>query len=198
MKTFFQTLIAAAAFCLPAAIFAQGDAFIQIQGAGGTQTGRLDGGGNAMFDNVKPGPYTVALLVPAIQKVREAAASPTASQDDKHKNQIEILSWSWGASNPSSIGSATGGAGAGKVKFNEFTVKKTTDKASPALMKTVGATKSTLDRKTNHNGQDYYIVKMSDILVSSIQGSGGGGGGTSGEAPSESLSLNFTKIEFKY
>ena len=33
--------------------------------------------------------------------------------------------------NPSSIGSATGGAGAGKIKFNEFTIKKTTDKTSP-------------------------------------------------------------------
>jgi hypothetical protein len=29
------------------------------------------------------------------------------------------------------IGSATSGAGAGKIKFNEFTIKKTTDKASP-------------------------------------------------------------------
>lgn len=28
-------------------------------------------------------------------------------------------------------GSATGGAGAGKVKFNEFTITKTTDQASP-------------------------------------------------------------------
>jgi len=28
------------------------------------------------------------------------------------------------------VGSATGGAGAGKIKFNEFTIKKTTDSAS--------------------------------------------------------------------
>ena len=28
------------------------------------------------------------------------------------------------------IASVTGGAGAGKIKFNEFTIKKTTDKAS--------------------------------------------------------------------
>jgi hypothetical protein len=28
-------------------------------------------------------------------------------------------------------GSETGGAGAGKIKFNEFTIKKTSDKASP-------------------------------------------------------------------
>jgi type VI protein secretion system component Hcp len=32
--------------------------------------------------------------------------------------------------------SATGGAGAGKIKFKEFTVKKTTDSASPAFFKT--------------------------------------------------------------
>ncbi|MGZ7039469.1 MAG: type VI secretion system tube protein Hcp, partial [Thermoanaerobaculia bacterium] len=35
--------------------------------------------------------------------------------------------------NPVSIGSATGGAGAGKVKFNEFTIKKTVDASSPVL-----------------------------------------------------------------
>jgi hypothetical protein len=28
---------------------------------------------------------------------------------------------------------ATGGAGAGKIKFNEFTIKKTSDQASPSL-----------------------------------------------------------------
>ena len=33
--------------------------------------------------------------------------------------------------NKAAIGSATRGAGAGKTKFNEFTIKKTTDQASP-------------------------------------------------------------------
>ena len=32
-------------------------------------------------------------------------------------------------------GGATGGAGAGKIKFNEFSIKKVTDSASPAFYK---------------------------------------------------------------
>jgi len=42
---------------------------------------------------------------------------------------------------PTTIGSATGGAGAGKVKFNEFTIHKTTDRASPTLYKNVSTGK---------------------------------------------------------
>src|SRR4029077_13323573 len=46
-----------------------------------------------------------------------------------------LKDFSFGVENPTTIGSATGGAGAGKIKFNEFTIKKTTDAASPAFFK---------------------------------------------------------------
>jgi Type VI secretion system effector, Hcp len=46
---------------------------------------------------------------------------------------FEIKDFSFGVENPTTIGSATGGAGAGKIKFNEFTIKKTSDSASPAF-----------------------------------------------------------------
>src|SRR6516225_8190153 len=42
------------------------------------------------------------------------------STDSKHKGEIEIYSFSLGASNPTTIGSATGGAGAGKVSLSSF------------------------------------------------------------------------------
>jgi type VI secretion system secreted protein Hcp len=44
---------------------------------------------------------------------------------------FEIKDFSFGIENPTTIGSATGGAGAGKIKFNEFSITKTTDTASP-------------------------------------------------------------------
>ena len=44
---------------------------------------------------------------------------------------FEIKDFSFGIENPTTIGSATGGAGAGKIKFNEFSITKTTDSASP-------------------------------------------------------------------
>jgi hypothetical protein len=41
---------------------------------------------------------------------------------------FEITDFSFGIENPTTIGAATGGAGAGKIKFNEFTIKKTVDR----------------------------------------------------------------------
>src|SRR5262245_18972060 len=51
----------------------------------------------------------------------------------KKSGAFEIKDFSFGVENSMTIGSATGGAGAGKIKFNEFTIKKTSDSASPAF-----------------------------------------------------------------
>lgn len=61
------------------------------------------------------------------------------TKDDTYKNKdnpaFEISTWSFGIENPTSIGSATGGAGSGKAKLNEFTIKKVIDQASPAFFR---------------------------------------------------------------
>jgi hypothetical protein len=44
-----------------------------------------------------------------------------------------IKDLAFGIENPTTIESAAGGAGAGKIKFNEFTIKKTSDTASPSF-----------------------------------------------------------------
>src|SRR5215472_4698254 len=57
--------------------------------------------------------------------------------DDKMKENkaFEIYSFSFGASNPVSIGSQSSGAGAGKVSISSFNIMKKMDSASPALFK---------------------------------------------------------------
>src|SRR5580704_16589439 len=50
----------------------------------------------------------------------------------------------------------TNGAGAGKIKLNDFTIKKTSDAASPALQKTNGAGAGRI--KSN----DFTIKKTTD------------------------------------
>src|SRR4029077_10610939 len=55
------------------------------------------------------------------------------STDSKHKGEIEIYSFRLGASNPTTIGSATGGPGAGTVSTSSFHFMKKTDKVSPVL-----------------------------------------------------------------
>ena len=54
------------------------------------------------------------------------------SADDKHKEEIDVLSWSWGMSQSGSAHMG-GGAGAGKVNVNDLSFTKYIDVASPDL-----------------------------------------------------------------
>lgn len=68
----------------------------------------------------------------------EGAAAVTIegeTQDEEMSGQkaFEVSEFNFDIENTLNIGSASGGAGAGKVQFNEFNVKKRTDKASPIL-----------------------------------------------------------------
>ena len=121
------------------------------------------------------------------------------SKDDKHKNEIHIESFSWGLSQSGGF-STGGGGGAGKVNVHDISVTKYLDKASPALMYNCASGKHIPEglitvRKAGEKPLEYLKIKLTDILVSSIQHSGSGGGG---DALSESLSLNFSKFKVEY
>src|SRR6266851_1131438 len=85
---------------------------------------------------------------------------------------FEIKDFSFGVENPTTIGSATGGAGAGKIKFNEFTIKKTTDQASPLFFRNCAAgmhykTVTLAVRKAGGDPKgDFLKVTFSDVLTS--------------------------------
>lgn len=65
-----------------------------------------------------------------------AAASFLTLESPAGETQtIELQDFNLGGETPATIGSATGGAGAGKIRFNEFTIKKTTAAASPAFFR---------------------------------------------------------------
>ena len=55
------------------------------------------------------------------------------AQDSKHKDEIDVLSWSWGMiqSGTTHMG---GGGGAGKVNVQDLSITKYVDKSSPILM----------------------------------------------------------------
>jgi type VI secretion system secreted protein Hcp len=118
------------------------------------------------------------------------------SKDAKHADEIDVLSWSWGLSQPgTAVGG--GGVGAGKVNFNDFSFTHKLDKASPLLMKACATGDHVKDatlvtRKAGKGQQEYLIVKMSDVLVTSVQPS------SAGEFPTESVSINFSKVDFEY
>jgi type VI secretion system secreted protein Hcp len=153
----------------------------------------IDNKGNAAFLDVKPGTHTVALLVPAVQKVREAAARSKANGTPPPS--IEVESYSWGVSQTGAH-STGGGGGAGKVSVHDISVTKAADKATPELFKSVvvSSFKAPLLTTVQHKGQEYYKIEMENVMVSSYQS----GGSAGSDRPTESLSLNFSKMEFKY
>ena len=54
------------------------------------------------------------------------------SQKDGHVGDIDIMSFSWGASNSSSVGTGTG-VSVGKVTVSDFSIMKSTDMVSTVL-----------------------------------------------------------------
>lgn len=121
------------------------------------------------------------------------------SPDAKHKNEIQLESWSWGESNQGAHG-AGGGGGAGKVSMQDFHFVMQMNKASAKLMLACATGEHIPEalltcRKAGKDQQEYLKVKFTDLLVSSYQTGGSAHGGA---IPTDQISLNFAKIEFDY
>ncbi len=125
---------------------------------------------------------------------------PGESPDDKHKDEIQLLSWGWSELNSGSH-ALGGGGGAGKVQMNDFEFTMYTNKASPKLLLAC-ANGAHIDsalltcRKAGTTQQEYLKIKFSGLLISKYQT--GGGGGPDLVMPIDKISINFTKIEYEY
>ena len=120
------------------------------------------------------------------------------SPDEKHKDEIDVLSWSWGLSQSGSTHYGTGG-GAGKVNVQDISLTKWVDKSSPVLMKMCCNGKHYPEalltvRKAGEKPLEYVKLKMEDVIVSSI--STGGSGGE--DRLTENVTLNFAKVSVDY
>jgi type VI secretion system secreted protein Hcp len=119
------------------------------------------------------------------------------SLDDKHKDEIEVLSFSWGVANAANIGGG-GGGGAGRATFHDLSFTHTIDAASPKLLQ-VCATGTHLKeatithRKAGKGQQEYLIIKMNDIIITGVSL-----GDSTGGAGSENVSLAFAKVDLEY
>ena len=124
---------------------------------------------------------------------------PGESTDDKHKDWIEVTSYSSGVSQSASGATSTGGARTGgRCDHQDFSIVKTLDKASPTLdltcckgthIKKV-AVELCLAADTKAKYMEYI---MEDVVISSVS-VGGGGGGT----PTESVKFNYGKMTWNY
>jgi type VI secretion system secreted protein Hcp len=143
----------------------------------------------------------VAAIALADSGRHEGAPDPSgqvAGQLVINGKTIPILSYSVGASNPSTIGSAGGGAGAGKVSFSSLNLIKAVDANSPGFFTAVATgqhiAEATFTAQVGKNAASSPTMtfKLENVFVESVQQSGGGG------AASESLSLRFGKVTFTF
>jgi len=121
------------------------------------------------------------------------------SQDSKHTNEIDVLSFHWGATQDSSMHVGTGG-GAGKVSVDDLTFVHYCDKSSPILAQNCMsgkhmATALLTVRKAGDNPLDYYKITMTDVLISSLAV---GGSNDKGDRISETVGLSFAKVKIEY
>src|SRR5262249_16886643 len=121
------------------------------------------------------------------------------AEDHKHKDTIEVMSFSFGASQTGTM-AAGGGGGAGKVPWNDFSISTHSSKASPILLLKCASgehiKKGVLTvRKAGKDQQEYYKVTLEHILITSFQT---GGSGHGGDTPHDTFSLNFANIKFEF
>ena len=120
------------------------------------------------------------------------------AQDSKHKNEIDVLSYTQAFRNAGAKFTG-GGAATGKVTCGSVTVLKNIDKASPQLIEAVVLGKHIKKgvitfRKAGKDQLEYYVVTMNDVFVEAIDQT---------DTPDASLivervSLNAAQFDFRY
>jgi len=169
----------------------------------GSAMGKKEGGSS------DPGAsgFTPAAQAAAAREPKPVAMPDISTLDFVAENggtnmTFEIKDWSFGVENPTTIGSATGGAGAGKIKFNEFTIKKTVDKASPVLFKacatgshykSVTLTMRKAGGDPNSAGTPFLTFKFGTVFTTKIDWSGPGD-----EGPEESITFVYGTLAVQY
>ena len=123
---------------------------------------------------------------------------PGESTDGEHADWIEIATFAHGVEQPiSKTASSAGGATAERANFEEFTITKQVDKASPKLF-AASFTGKHIDEIIFHvcragdDKQKYLEIKMQQVLISSFRQGGGEG------FPTEHVSFSPGKIVMTY
>ena len=127
---------------------------------------------------------------------------PGESMDDAHPDEIEILSYSAGVSQTASASASSGGgASSERADFQDFSIVKSLDIASPklALACADGTHIAEVVLALCRAGGDklqYMEYKMTDCIISSHRPGGSSQGGET--LPLEEVSFNYGKIEWTY
>lgn len=115
-----------------------------------------------------------------------------------HANEIILNSYQHGVSLPMSMDPGNTERTAGRPAFSEFVFSKMTDQSTPTLYAACASGKklgdAIIEIGRNENGNFMSLMKytLTNSMVSNISTGGGGG------MPSDSFSLNYTKIKTQF
>jgi type VI secretion system secreted protein Hcp len=116
--------------------------------------------------------------------------------DEAFKDQIKVISYSWGGTQRSSVASGSG-SGAGKVDLADLNIMKFYDKASPAMFKSLVAgthVKSGVLSavKAGSGNKPFLKLTLEELFVTAINVS------ASDEVPTESVSFSYRSVKVEY
>lgn len=118
------------------------------------------------------------------------------STDRSHRNEIELLSWSWGVTNETPAGGG-GGSGVGRATPQALLFVHRYDKASPLLARLAANGRhirtAVLSARRSGTGQrDFLLITLKELNVSAVQMA------DNGDGPVEQVALRFAEIGFSY
>ncbi len=124
------------------------------------------------------------------------------SLDDKHKGEIDLMSFRFSVRQPGGAAVVGAGGGVGKAQFGEFEFSKRIDSASAKLMLACASGQHfpevTLTcRRAGGTQADFMKIKLENVLVSAYE-SLGGDANFKDTLPIDTFHLNFAKITYNY
>ena len=121
---------------------------------------------------------------------------PGESTHAKHKDEIQLYNWSWGASNAANI--SGGGMAVGKGQAQDLHFTKKYDRASPNISKNCISDKHFKDATISMSiaggsQEDFLVIKLKEVYITSHQVTAGAGGEVT-----DSVSMAYADIEYAY
>lgn len=144
--------------------------------------------------------FDTYLYIPNASSAGLKVEGETTDSVYKGKKAMELYSFSFGASNPHTVGSASTGSGGGRVSLSSFNVMKKTDAASPVLFQTCCKgdhfdKMNVVLRKAGGKQIEFINYTFTQVFVDSIQWSGSTGGD---DSPTESVSFSYGSFKLEY
>ncbi len=119
------------------------------------------------------------------------------SQDDVHKDKVDVLAWDWSMSQSGTTHMGAGGGG-GKVNVGDLTITKYVDRATSDIVKRVASGEhlengELIVRKAGGSGPVEYLHFKFEIAMFTSYRTGGSKDGL--DRVQETITINFRRFE---